>query len=282
MELQRLMAVTVMSLWKVMAMKRKKTGFTLVELLTVLAIITMLVGLLVPSMATVRRLAKETKQRAQLNSIGLAITAFRNEHGDYPPSRGDTGPRYCGAQMLAEALLGRDLMGFHPDSQWRLDDGVYDDKTPVGLQRRRGRYLELGTANAFRASDLFTVIGGLADMFMICDAFGVREVTLPNRERVRAGTPILYYAANTASRQMSSDPAEFENNIYNPGDNHALLAQKMGEYGVQDPLGNNFYQYISDPRVGIDWPYRPDSYILISAGADGLYGTPDNITNFGN
>ena len=32
----------------------------------------------------------------------------------------------------------------------------------------------------------------------------------------------------------------------------------------------------------INWPYRPDSYILISAGADGLYGTGDDITNFGN
>ena len=60
--------VIVTDLWKVTAMERKKTGFTLVELLTVLAIITMLVGLLVPSMATVRRFARETKQKAQLTT----------------------------------------------------------------------------------------------------------------------------------------------------------------------------------------------------------------------
>jgi len=38
-----------------------------------------------------------------------------------------------------------------------------------------------------------------------------------------------------------------------------------------------------DPKAsasGIVWPYRPDSYILISAGADGYYGTADDITNF--
>jgi hypothetical protein len=29
------------------------------------------------------------------------------------------------------------------------------------------------------------------------------------------------------------------------------------------------------------WPYRSDSYLLISAGADGLYGTDDDIRNFG-
>jgi hypothetical protein len=41
--------------------------------------------------------------------------------------------------------------------------------------------------------------------------------------------------------------------------------------------------YIQDPKVTArPWPYRPDSYLLISAGADGLYGTPDDICNFGN
>jgi len=96
-----------------MAVKHKKSGFTLVELLTVLVIIAMLVGLLVPSLSAVRRIAKETKQKAHLAAIDTALTAFRNDYGDYPPSdltrdgvysltEGD----YCSAQKLAEALLG--------------------------------------------------------------------------------------------------------------------------------------------------------------------------------
>ena len=45
---------------------------------------------------------------------------------------------------------------------------------------------------------------------------------------------------------------------------------------------NYFYEYIRDPRVQArPWPYRPDSYLLISAGADGIYGTNDDIRNFG-
>ena len=44
-----------------------------------------------------------------------------------------------------------------------------------------------------------------------------------------------------------------------------------------------FYEYIRDPKImATPWPYRPDSYILISAGADGEYGTGDDITNLGN
>jgi hypothetical protein len=29
------------------------------------------------------------------------------------------------------------------------------------------------------------------------------------------------------------------------------------------------------------WPYRADSFLLISAGEDALYGTGDDLTNFG-
>ena len=32
--------------------------------------------------------------------------------------------------------------------------------------------------------------------------------------------------------------------------------------------------------LDIKRPYRAQSYILISAGKDGLYGTSDDITNF--
>jgi hypothetical protein len=44
-----------------------------------------------------------------------------------------------------------------------------------------------------------------------------------------------------------------------------------------------FYQlYIRDFKVQAQaWPHRPDSYLLISAGADGIYGTNDDICNFG-
>jgi hypothetical protein len=54
----------------------------------------------------------------------------------------------------------------------------------------------------------------------------------------------------------------------------------------EPPVFDKFYnESIMDPKVSTirrAWPYRPDSYILISAGADGLYGTNDDICNFGN
>jgi type II secretory pathway pseudopilin PulG len=301
--------------------KRKKTGLTMIELLIVLGIIALLVGLLVPALNTVRNMARETKQQAQLTTIEMALAAFKNEYGDYPPSeaysRDTLVEDYCGAQKLAEALFGRDLLGFHPDSTWSATDPTYyalppDSPTDDNLRRRRGLYLEQGTASVFTLGSLFRNATGSLKAYthVICDVFKTAKVTIPGGTTTMAGTPVLYYKANTSSKSMNpSGRATFVNQIYNANDNLALInlgslppdstVHKLGDdNGIFEPIppfsgytGTGEYFYNPDYKI-IDtkamaasrrlWPYRPDSYILISAGADGLYGTPDDITNFGN
>jgi len=281
----------------------------MVELLTVVAIIAMLIGLLIPAVTMVRKIAKETQQEAQLTQIDLALLAFKGDCGDYPPSEGlfsSTGNDYCGAQKLAEALLGRDLLGFHPGSNWSATDQTFypDNLSPTNpadlenLNARRERYLELGSANAFRLG--ITAAGkhdGLFDnpapleekTFVLCDVFGIKRIT-QGEKTVKAGTPILYYRANTSSKNFDAVD-EWEKRIYNAYDNLALIALgKVADVTEKHRLANEggefFYSpdyKIIDPKVSTDtlkWPYRPDSYILISAGADGEYGTSDDICNF--
>jgi hypothetical protein len=254
----------------------------------------------------VRKIAKETQQKAQITTIELAIVAFKNDYGDYPPSHGDSSGNpdyyYCGAQTLAEALVGWDLMGFHPNSAWRADgydkiggNTTYDpaksrdnnpnDGTPDTLKERKGPYLELATANAFKLGDLFTNTSSFKPYnFVICDVFGVKSVTI-GKKTVKAGAPILYYRANTSSKTIDSTESDPKKKIYNYMDN--IYFVRDVKEGV-NPLasgtsGSFFYEYITDPKVStttIKWPSRPDSYILISAGSDGLYGTKDDICNF--
>jgi prepilin-type N-terminal cleavage/methylation domain-containing protein len=286
--------------------KDKKSAFTLVELLAVLGIIAILVALLIPALTMVRKMAKETQQKAQITTIELALTAFKNDYGDYPPSidtlNGAYNPGsgdYCGAQKLAEALVGWDLMGFHPKSAWRADgkdkDGGNDaylgatTGTPAekeeNLKARKGPYLELATANAFRLEQLFTNTWSLKkETFVLCDVFGKKSVTIGGKA-VKAGAPILYYRANTSSKTLEA--TQFSERIYDVYDDDYLVAVKEIDDGVPQPLGDTtssyqfFYKYIRDPKVTtVKWPCRPDSYILISAGADGLYGTSDDICNF--
>jgi prepilin-type N-terminal cleavage/methylation domain-containing protein len=299
--------------------KRKKTGFTMIEMLIVLGILLLLVGLLVPALTAVKNVAKETKQKAQFSTIELALASFKNDHGDYPPSDWALPPNpasnYCGAQKLAEALLGWDLLGFHPDTAWRADGldatggfGTYDptksrdlngDGIPDTMIERKEPYLELGTASAFKLRDLYrvNVNWNLApDTYVLCDAFTNKKIMLTaTGKTVKAGTPILYYRANTSQ--------QFIRGRYNVQDNEALVLMKWEAdgsinnsphplidqtnqyqffYGTANAVGG-MVGYIQDPKIEArSWPYRPDSYLLISAGADGLYGTPDDIRNFGN
>jgi len=291
--------------------KSKRSGFTIVELLTAVVIISILVSLLVPALSVVRNIAKEAKQKAQLTTIDLVLVAFKNDYGDYPPSSAKdlSDEDYSGSQKLAEALVGWDLMGFHPDSAFRSDgkddddNEIYPDPLNISnpdhvtnLKERKGPYLESSTANAFKLGDLFGTVTGLeANTYVLCDSFGVRKITIENPSNkklvtFKAGTPILYYRANTSSKDHMTG-GDFKKRIYNAEDNKNLTALKSvtpdGTGGNVHPLDDSasnykaFYDHITDPKVAISWPYRADSYILISAGADGLYGTEDDITNFG-
>ena len=280
-------------------MRRKRTGFTIVELLAALGIIALMVGLLIPALSVVRNKSKEVKQKAQFTTIGLALTVFKNDFGDYPrsdwllpPARGSD---YGGSQKLTEALLGWDMLGFHPESDFRSngrnDDRVfiYDANNPVLFDQRKGPYLDLATVDAYRLGNIsirypgmFYNTGPLApNTFLLCDVFGAQKVVLANGETVKAGAPILYYRANTSGKTIRE--------IYNVQDNDALVQVKQQADNKEHPLTRPggqfqyFYEYIRDPKISARaWPYRSDSYILISAGADGLYGTGDDIRNFGN
>jgi prepilin-type N-terminal cleavage/methylation domain-containing protein len=292
---------------------RRKTGFTIVELLTSLTIIAILVALLIPALKMVRNMAKETAQKAQFATIDMALMAFKNDYGDYPPSYWPippaSGSDYCGAQKLVEALLGWDLLGFHPQSAWMANgfdsaggNSTYDplnNRAGASLNERRGPYLELATTNAFRVGvsaagkedGLFQTPAPLAaNTFVICDVFVVKRITLASGKTVKAGTPILYFKANTNSKTIQAD--EYYARIYNIYDNLGLIGLgKMTDITISHPLSDELeklydFDYnggIRDPKASTatrPWPCRPDSYILTSAGADGLYGTGDDIHNF--
>jgi type II secretory pathway pseudopilin PulG len=278
----------------------EKAAFTIVELLTVMSIIIILIGLLVPSLNMVKRYAKEVRQKAQFHSIGSAMELFNNEWDGYPPSDGEdeVGANYCGAMKLCEAMVGQDLMGFHPNSRFREDftDGIgnllydrdpsnpSDDPNEDNLRVRRGPYLQLEKANAYRLRHLYETSGGFnQNIFVLCDVYN----RVVNREtgKKKIGMPILYYKANTLNTKH--DPGDPAGSIYNYSDNSELVAvglpwdtTGMGTHPLSDIV--KFYEVTRDEKISttVSRPYRPDSYILISAGFDGMYGTDDDIFNF--
>jgi prepilin-type N-terminal cleavage/methylation domain-containing protein len=69
-------------------MKRTKcSGFTLVELLAVIVILSLLVALLLPAIGNAVKTAKNAQVTAEINTLASSLAAFRGSFGEFPPSR---------------------------------------------------------------------------------------------------------------------------------------------------------------------------------------------------
>jgi len=294
-----------------------KKGFTIIELLTVMSIIVILIGLLVPALNQVRRYALTVQQNAQFHAIKSALELYRNQYDQYPESGAldSTGVDYPGAMKLCEALMGQDLMGFHPESRFRADSASAPLGTPERLYRipqtprqpfldnlkqRQGAYLEAEKVRAYRLQDIYsdTAISGsnlqnVSNMFVVTDVYKRAENRGVGGDN-KIGMPVLYYKADVAGtehdpNQAPSGAPDINGNngfIYNYYDNQQILALNQ----PWDPAKGNsldfdtFYSITENQQIrnasGVSRPYRSDSYILMSAGWDGEYGTRDDVTNF--
>ena len=63
---------------------KKKLGFTLIEIIIVIAIIGLVLGVAIPSVSIYRRRTKEAKARADIESLGIAIKMYQLDNETYP------------------------------------------------------------------------------------------------------------------------------------------------------------------------------------------------------
>ena len=295
---------------------RRRAGFTLVELLTVVGIIALLISILLPSLAQARIQAKTTATGLAVKALGDGLEMFRNDFGEYPDSARrldpisnffSAGPNNAlsGAHWLTRAMAGFDLQGVDTEGVV-LADGTGVQRTVaqvVGLSRR-GLYAEnqkIFARDTDSSKFRQTTSGPNTGRHVIMDTFGF---------------PVLYYQANARAKMpMGIDPAVTSGLIYNQWDNYQFTGADssargwdfagagssgstepvhcLGFFGTLDPTtidndqGNctdTFASYLHNHETeqlsGVIKPVKPDSYLLISAGHDGLYGTPDDVNNF--
>jgi prepilin-type N-terminal cleavage/methylation domain-containing protein len=227
-------------------------AFTLIELLTVIAIIALLMSILLPALGQARDQAKVVKTKGAMAGMGAGLELFRTENeaecrGGYPPStladdatqsgkEAFTDSIY-GAQWLVRYLMGKDLRGYVPlrnvpKNCWGTDGweqkGWYDNpgdndfpanaKTPFS---RVGPYLNAEGVKTRLTKDITgcnsTYAGGNT---------GNNPVFIDSFEM-----PIVYYAAD-ATQSSKSDASIATTELPQPPDN------KIGYRGIYN-FGDN-------------------------------------------
>jgi prepilin-type N-terminal cleavage/methylation domain-containing protein len=316
-------------------------AFTLIELLVVVAIIAMLVGILSVGTRAAMRQARNLKQKAELKAMELGLELFAKDFDGYPESKvlgpDKGGPAVCGAQRLAEALVGRDDRGFEPQTGWyppippgdtaynsTAPADLYDASIAASLHRRKEPYVVLKNSGFYNIAELWSGGIGSSNIYtasgkvnrerspVITDLFNQTSITLASGTSVKVGLPVLYFKADGTKRfridgasppatVKNPAPTEYSKWVYNFDDNLPVVTlpvlsdPTMTDMDFIDPASPNpatvtaaekaqrFYENITqtaDPDRNYYKPFNANTFILISAGWDGVYGTKDDITNF--
>ncbi len=122
-------------------------GFTLIELLTVIAVIGILAGIIIPSAAGVKTSANNAKTKAMFSQWSLAMELFKSDYGYYPAiGTGNkvvptsffgalTGKTYSGGTALTNDLKGNTRkLSFYTPSQSDVTSTANGDATNGSLK----------------------------------------------------------------------------------------------------------------------------------------------------
>ena len=263
-------------------------GFTLVELLVVVAVIALLAAILVPTVSMAIRVAENARSSARLKVIGNAAEAYHMQTGYYP---GQDNPnelwdgsvtKYTGSQLLARCLF--------------YDPAKTEFPSPLYAAVGGGDIIAFNSATAgYSATVSFTPSGTALPIGSISDIFS-------------RPLPLLYYPARLGwTAMIGTNPSSWSNCALQYDDNRPLVEMndvyraynvyrvKVGlsttnQGGYQLAMPTAFYRSkgVLDPRFTappnpldpldpLATVRRPDSFVLIGAGIDRCYFTPDDI-----
>ena len=278
-----------------------RKGFSLVELIVAIAIIAVLIGILIPTIAGVRKAAKAADTRNQISRIAAAIERYNGDFHAYPgpfsnaqvtpgtvpltigPTIGATPSvalagvgSITSTENMVVGLIGGIRVTVSPPPAATITAFTFDKTTlgkgPMNLNplnpKQYPSYLETGE------DELKDINGNGVPEFI--DRF-------QNEDAPRA---VLYLRAKTGAPGVVDQAGSINFNQYNP--------RHLGAYGLTtypeaadttyDTTGfagsYNFFRSASSPVSPNDVPNQKDGFILLSAGKDGKYGTGDDILSY--
>jgi prepilin-type N-terminal cleavage/methylation domain-containing protein/prepilin-type processing-associated H-X9-DG protein len=201
----------------------RRRAFTLVELLVVIGIISVLIGILLPTIAGARRHAATVKCASNLRSLGQAIHLYANEQKGYVPTYRS---RYVGNvvipwyDQLARYVFNRPPLGGTPATSTIMNQPEFDRSLFVSCP-------------AFG----FVKLTGALAVFQTSTGYGINQV--PLTPLIVADVPVNEYfnyfvqdgATPTSGKGRYFKLTEFKNPA-----NRAMMADMNGYGGLQAQL----------------------------------------------
>lgn len=139
-----------------------KKGFTLMELMVVIAIMGLLITVGIASYKSTQAKSRDNRRKSDLAAVGRALELYYNDNGVYPPDNGAGKLKACGASPGAACTWGGNQFNNEPNGKATT---VYMVKLPADpaanftyYYQRSGGYQLYARLENFQDSDYSATI----------------------------------------------------------------------------------------------------------------------------
>ena len=210
-------------------MKRTENGFTLVELMMVVLIITLLIFMLIPAVNGVMKTVKIHQTQGLVNLLDLGVEQYKLVYGSYPPWSPDLALAQVNTNAFPNSLDGW---------KWGLDPAwpneapfilTYCLQGPAGMGWKTNRDGKLTTDVAPHVSSVTADFGPWVEAgnssIQQCLSGGAGNTTLYRPAFVDSfGTAIMYYAPIKVAPNGQTMPLALPQATGAPGTTYYLLS----------------------------------------------------------
>jgi prepilin-type N-terminal cleavage/methylation domain-containing protein len=257
-----------------------RRAFTLVEMLAVIGIIVLLVGILVPTVMSARRAADKNAARMELQTIAMALDAYRADFGDYPRPTAERRER-----VLAWALIGP----YDETAIPKVND-PYTGSTPLvdGANGPGFRTVKGGKVwgpylppDKFRlVSDDDTIKNTLR--WDIMDRYSAPIEYYPQWHAFKPGQGMHLFGSYASSNLADKSPANANNSVYDYRQQWADPPTVSTSMNPRYPAVNYLRKALGDDNLddvidAQEVPKEMPPFLLISRGPTRQYSTDAEI-----